>query len=159
MERGGERLRHTAREREREGGEKEEGDSIVLGFHSYRKHHSHGQEFIVDTMWEAFTTVALYCWMAAAGSSDRKNTSLQFCSVLIDKRKGSNTTKGTFPFFIIKGNNVLSRMCCVVENMNSAIKVRLRKKLRFKIVLSIQKSLLASEFHFCCGGDLFFMKI
>lgn len=29
----------------------------ILGFHGYRKHHSHRQEFIVDTMWEVFNTV------------------------------------------------------------------------------------------------------
>lgn len=48
--------RERAREEE-EGG----GGSIILGFHSYRKHHSHRLEFIVDTMWEALTTGAICC--------------------------------------------------------------------------------------------------
>ena len=31
------------------------GESIVSGFHSYQKHHSQRQEFMVE-MWEAFRT-------------------------------------------------------------------------------------------------------
>ena len=36
----------------RKGGREEGVGSIILGFHSYRKHHSRRQEFIVDKMWE-----------------------------------------------------------------------------------------------------------
>lgn len=43
------------------GGGREGRGSIILGFHSYRKHHSHRLEFIVDTMWEALTTGAICC--------------------------------------------------------------------------------------------------
>lgn len=53
--------RERERAREEEEGGRGEGGSIILGFHSYRKHHSHRLEFIVDTMWEALTTGAICC--------------------------------------------------------------------------------------------------
>lgn len=54
--------REKESERARQGGGGgREGGSIILGFHSYRKHHSHRLEFIVDTMWEALTTGAICC--------------------------------------------------------------------------------------------------
>lgn len=73
-----EKERERAREGERERGR---GSFIILGFHSYRKHHSHRKEFIVDTMWEVFLLLGLYTvgWQQLGAQIGNHQTPVFLC--------------------------------------------------------------------------------